>query len=134
MEPDAPTFNMGRDDTIADNATVLITEIDGFRHVLSNRAAIGRKEMVAVVDDEAECVRRHFEDPAAEFICTIGHGSDPLFARKWRGHYFVWSSRSNMWKLMMSHSEAKQDFKLAEERGCYVQACSEVGQAFLDSA
>ena len=36
---------------------------DGFRHVLSNRAAIGRKEMVAVVDDEAECVRRHFEDP-----------------------------------------------------------------------
>ena len=43
MEPDEPTFNMGRDDTIADNATVLITEIDGFRHILSNRAAIGRK-------------------------------------------------------------------------------------------
>ena len=134
MEPDEPTFNMGRDDTIADNATVLITEFDGFRHILSNRATISRKSVAAVVDEEAACIRRHFEDPAADFICTIGHGSDPLFARKWRGHYFVWSSRSNMWKLMMSHSEAKQDFKLAEERGCYVQACSEVGQAFLDSA
>ena len=134
MEPDEPTFNMGRDDTIADNATVLITEFDGFRHILSNRATISRKSVAAVVDEEAACVRRHFEDPGADFICTIGHGSDPLFARKWRGHYFVWSSRSNMWKLMMSHSEVKQEVKLAEESGCRVEAHSEAGQAFADSA
>lgn len=129
-----PTFNMSRNDTIAQEATVLFIQIDGIRHVLSNRAAIGQKFKVAVQDEVADCVWRHFQDPAAEFICTIGEGQDPLFARQWRGHFFVWSFRSNMWAPMMTLSEAKQGIRLAAERGGRIEAPTEVGQAVVDSA
>ena len=122
---------MGKDDSIADEATVGIVTCGATVHVLHNEATM--RALSAIVDSEMEEVRDFFASEGPGELCVIGDRDRPLITRVWRGQVFAWSFANNMWQLAVSHTEVKAKLAQMKSEGGEIDALTTVGESFVES-
>ena len=93
--------DIGETDTIGTRPMVLLIDLHGERHVLTNQANSFIE--TAVEDDVMEELRR--AHATAEFHMY----GDARFSRKWKGRIYTWSRRNQQWQAAKAYTEAREE-------------------------
>ena len=93
--------DIGETDTIGTRPMVLLIDLHGERHVLTNQANSFFETVVE--DDVMEELRR--AHATAEFHMS----GDALFSRKWKGRIYTWSRRNQQWQAAKAYTEAREE-------------------------